>query len=119
MPKPPSFQRLREAVEMERSQEMERLQRYSSFLEKVDIYQQGVGSLPGEQEFLQWREDLRRAIAFSELVATASRPPARHAVNEVTVLCPALQTHQAQPDRRSKNQSSPDPHGAAPSSAAK
>lgn len=64
---PSHFDQLRDAVQKEISDEALRANRCDRFLEQVIRYQSGHGSLPDEQEFLLWREDLKKAVAVRAL----------------------------------------------------
>lgn len=74
MPHSSHLDQLREAVFQERSEEALRRDRCDTFLEKVILYQSGRGALPDEQEFLLWREDLKRTIAVQALKAAVTLP---------------------------------------------
>lgn len=67
MPHSSHVDQLREAVQKERSEESLRRDRCDSFLEKIILFQKGRGPLPDEQEFLLWREDLKRAAVVQAL----------------------------------------------------
>ena len=60
---------LREAVQKELSDEELRAVRCDRFLEQIFRYQGGQGTLPDEQQFLLWREDLKKAMAVRALKA--------------------------------------------------
>lgn len=68
------LEQLREAVRIERSEEALRLDRCENFLEQVMLYQRGHGPLPDEQEFLLWREDLKRTVAVRALQSAVVLP---------------------------------------------
>lgn len=74
MPHSSHLDQLREAVHQERSEEALRRDRCDTFLEKVILYQSGRGALPDEQEFLLWREDLKRTVAVQALKAAVTLP---------------------------------------------
>lgn len=74
MPHSSHLDQLREAVHQERSEDALRRDRCDTFLEKVILYQSGRGALPDEQEFLSWREDLKRTIAVQALKAAVTLP---------------------------------------------
>ena len=58
---------LREAVQKELSDDEIRAVRCDRFLEQIFRYQGGQGTLPDEQQFLLWREDLKKAMAVPAL----------------------------------------------------
>ena len=74
MPHSSHLDQLREAVHQERSEDALRRDRCDTFLEKVILYQSGRGALPDEQEFLLWREDLKKTVAVQALKAAVTLP---------------------------------------------
>lgn len=75
MPHSSHFDQLRDAVHQERSEEALRRDRCDTFLQKVSLYQSGHGPLPDEQEFLLWREDMKKTVAIRALKAAVNLPP--------------------------------------------
>jgi hypothetical protein len=67
MPHSSHLDQLREAVKKERSDEQRRADRCDGFLEQIIRYQKGQGALPDEQQFLLWREDLKKTMAVRAL----------------------------------------------------
>lgn len=65
---------LRDAVRKELSDEELRANRCDSFLEQIIRYQNGQGTLPDEQQFLLWREDLKKTRAVRALKAARDLP---------------------------------------------
>jgi hypothetical protein len=65
---------LREAVRKELSDEETRANRCDDFLEQIIRYQNGEGILPDEQQFLLWREDLKKTMAVRALKAAIDLP---------------------------------------------
>lgn len=74
MSRPSHFDQLRDAVQKELSDEELCAARCDSFLEKIIEYQSGRGNLPDEQQFLLWREDLKRTVALRALKAGMDLP---------------------------------------------
>ena len=74
MPHSSPLDQLRQAVQKELSDEALRASRCDSFLEKIIQYQNGQGSLPDEQQFLLWREDLKKTVAVRALTAGLDLP---------------------------------------------
>lgn len=74
MPHSSHLDQLRDAVHQERSEEALRRDRCDTFLEKVILYQSGRGALPDEQEFLLWREDLKKTVAIRALKSAVTLP---------------------------------------------
>ena len=72
MPHSSHLDQLRDAVQQERSEEALRRDRCDTFLEKVILYQSGRGPLPDEQEFLLWREDMKKTAAIRALKAAVT-----------------------------------------------
>jgi len=62
MPVSASLARLQGAIDQDRQDARASLARSWLFLENVKAYQRGEGPLPGELDFLQWREDLRLSL---------------------------------------------------------
>jgi hypothetical protein len=60
---------LRDAVRKELSDEELRANRCDRFLAQIIRYQNGQGTLPDEQQFLLWREDLKKTVAVGALKA--------------------------------------------------
>jgi hypothetical protein len=65
---------LRDAVQNELSEEELRANRCDSFMEQIIRYQKGQGALPDEQQFLLWREDLKKTMAVRALKAGMDLP---------------------------------------------
>ena len=74
MSRPSHFDQLREAVQKEVSDLELRAMRCDSFLEEIIRYQSGHGALPDEQQFLLWREDLKKTVAVRALKAGVGLP---------------------------------------------
>lgn len=74
MSRPSHFDQLRDAVQKELSDEELGAARCDSFLEKIIEYQSGQGNLPDEQQFLLWREDLKKTVALRALKAGMDLP---------------------------------------------
>lgn len=74
MPHSSHLDQLREAVQKEVSDEQLRADRCDSFLEQIIRYQKGQGSLPDEQQFLLWREDLKKTVAVRALKSAMDLP---------------------------------------------
>ena len=65
---------LRDAVQNELSEEELSANRCDSFMEQIIRYQKGQGALPDEQQFLLWREDLKKTMAVRALKAGMDLP---------------------------------------------
>jgi hypothetical protein len=74
MPQSSHLDQLRDAVQKELSDEELRANRCDSFLEQIIRYQNGQGALPDEQQFLLWREDLKKTMAVRALKAAMDVP---------------------------------------------
>jgi hypothetical protein len=74
MPHSSHLDQLRAAVQKELSDEELRANRCDSFLEQIIRYQKGQGALPDEQQFLLWREDLKKTMAVRALKAAMDLP---------------------------------------------
>jgi hypothetical protein len=74
MPHSSHRDQLRDAVQKELSDEELRANRCDSFLEQIIRYQNGQGALPDEQQFLLWREDLKKTMAMRALKAAMDLP---------------------------------------------
>lgn len=74
MPHSSHLDQLHQAVQKELSDEQLRADRCDSFLEKIIRYQKGQGALPDEQQFLLWREDLKKTVSVRALKAALDLP---------------------------------------------
>ena len=74
MPHSSHLDQLREAVQKELSDEQLRANRCDSFLGQIIRYQRGQGALPDEQQFLLWREDLKKTVAVRALKSAMDLP---------------------------------------------
>lgn len=74
MPHSSHLDQLRAAVQKELSDEELRANRCDSFLEQIIRYEKGQGSLPDEQQFLLWREDLKKTAAVRALKLAMDLP---------------------------------------------
>lgn len=91
---------LREAVKKELSDEALRAIRCESFLEKIIQYQNGQGSLPDEQQFLLWREDLKKTVAVRALKSALDLPERENQADEAA---PPADRTSISPARRRRN----------------
>jgi hypothetical protein len=74
MPHSSHMDQLNQAVQKEISDEQLRINRCDDFLEKIIRYQNGQGELPDEQQFLLWREDLKRTMTLRALKSAIDMP---------------------------------------------
>jgi hypothetical protein len=74
MPHSSHLDQLHAAVQKELSDEQLRANRCDSFLEQIIQYQKGKGPLPDEQQFLLWREDLKKTMTVRALKAAMDLP---------------------------------------------
>ncbi|HQS32187.1 MAG TPA: hypothetical protein PLR78_10485 [Polaromonas sp.] len=105
MPHSSHFDQLRDAVHQERSEEALRRDRCDTFLKKVSLYQRGHGPLPDEQEFLLWREDMKRTVAIRALKAAVTLPAESQPVDSA----PRSRPHRADDRSRGNGQSDHSP----------
>jgi hypothetical protein len=77
---------LRAAVQKELSDEQHRANRCDGFLEQIIRYQKGQGPLPDEQQFLLWREDLKKMMTVRALKAAMDLPGQDDQAHDATPL---------------------------------
>jgi hypothetical protein len=95
---------LRVAVQKELSDEQRRVNRCDSFLEQIIRYQNGQGALPDEQQFLLWREDLKKTMTVRALKAAMDLPAPDDRAYDDAPFCSSL----AASPGRSRNKGSID-----------
>ncbi|MGB4116000.1 MAG: hypothetical protein WBK51_05595 [Polaromonas sp.] len=62
-------EKLRSVLIAEKSDSLQRLQRYKALTQKIADYQVGVGQAPTEEEFSQWLADVKHAVDLKTLMA--------------------------------------------------
>ena len=66
-----SAQRLRTVLGMEKSDSIERQQRYRLLTQKIADYQMGTGPAQTDVELNQWRADVKHAIDLKTVLAVS------------------------------------------------